>query len=96
MSLRLIFPFIWLIAMFSLASQGSRIGDIGITENEKRRTEEADIARQVALLDERDRKRELKSEFKKHHPSPRAHILDDGIQGDKSIMELMDGFRGFL
>ena len=92
MSIRLIFPFIWLIAMISLASQGSRIGDIGITENEKRRTEEADRTRQVALLNERDRKRELKS----HHPYPRAHSLDDGIQGDISIMELMEGFRGFL
>ena len=90
--LQLIFPFIWLIVMLCLASQGSRIGDIGITENEKRRIEEADIARQVTLLNERDRKRELKS----HHPYPRAQSLGDGIQGDKSIMELMDGFRGFL
>ena len=92
MSLRLIFPIVWLIAMISLASQGDRIGDIGITENEKRRIEEADIARQVELINERDRKRELKS----HHPYPRAHRLDDGIQRDKSIKELMDGFRGFL
>ena len=92
MSLRLIFPIVWLIAMISLASQGDRIGDIGITENEKRSIEEADIARQVTLLNERDKKRELKS----HHPYPRAHRLDDGIHGDKSIKELMDGFRGLL
>jgi hypothetical protein len=92
MSIRLIFPFIWLIAMISLASQGSRIGDIGITENEKRRTEEADIARRVTLLNERDKKRELES----HHPYPRAQSLDDGIQGDIPIMELMEGFRGLL
>ena len=92
MSLRLIFPIVFLITMLSLASQGDRIGDIGITENEKRRTEEADIARRVELINERDRKRELKS----HHPYPRAQSLGDGIQGDKSIMELMDGFRGFL
>ena len=92
MSLRLIFPIVFLITMLSLASQGDRIGDIGITENEKRRIEEADIARQVELINERDRKRELKS----HHPYPRAQRLGDGIQGDKSIMELMDGFRGFL
>ena len=78
--------------MISLASQGDRIGDIGITENEKRRIEEADIARRVTLINERDMKRELKSQ----NPSPRAHQLGDGIQGDKSIMELMDGFRGFL
>ena len=92
MSLRLIFPIVWLIAMISLASQGDRIGDIGITENEKRRIEEAHIARQVELINERDRNRKLKS----HHPYPRAHRLDDGIQRDKSIKELMDGFRGFL
>jgi hypothetical protein len=78
--------------MISLASQGSRIGDIGITENEKRRTEEADIARRVTLLNERDKKRELES----HHPYPRAQSLDDGIQGDIPIMELMEGFRGLL
>ena len=92
MSVRLIFPFIWLIAMISLASQGSRIGDIGITENEKRRIEEADIARQVTLLDKRNKKKE----FDKHHPSPRPHLLGDGIQEDTPIMELMDEFRGFL
>ena len=92
MSLRLIFPIVWLIAMISLASQGDRIGYIGITENEKRRIEEADIARQVQLINERDRNRKLKS----HHPYPRAHRLDDGIHGDKSIKELMDGFRGLL
>ena len=92
MSLRLIFPIVWLIAMLYLASQGSRIGDIGITENEKRRIEEAEIARQVELINERDRNRKLKS----HHSYPKAHRLDDGIQGEKSIKELMDGFRGFL
>ncbi len=92
MSIRLIFPFIWLITMFSLASQGSRIGDIGITENEKRKTEEADIARRVTLLNERDKKRELES----HHPYPRAQSLDDGLQGEISIMELMEEYRGFL
>ena len=92
MSIRLILSFIWLIVMISLASQGDRIGDIGITENEKRRIEEADIARQVQLINERDRNRKLKS----HHPYPRAHRLDDGIHGDKSIKELMDGFRGLL
>ena len=90
--LRLIFPFIWLIVMFSLASQGSRIGDIGITENEKRRIEEAEIARQVELINERDRNRKLKS----HHPYPKAHRLDDGIQGDIPIEDLMKGLKGFL
>ena len=90
--LRLIFPFIWLIVMLCLASQGSRIGDIGITENEKRMIEEAHIARQVALINERDRKRDLKN----HHPSPRAHSLGDGIQGDIPIEDLRMGLKGFL
>ena len=90
--LQLILPFIWLIVKFCLASQGSRIGDIGITENEKRRIEEADIARQVALLNERDRKRRMG----KLPSPPSARHLDDGIQGDRSIMELIEGFRGLL
>ena len=78
--------------MLYLASQGDRHENIGISQVEERRIEEADIARQVAHIKERDRKRE----FDKHHPSPRAHQLGDGIQGDTSIMELMDEFRGFL
>ena len=89
---------VFLVTMLYLVSyEGrSRYENMGISQVEERRIEEADIARQVAILDERDRKMELKREFKKHHPSPRAHQLGDGIQGDKSIMELMDGFRGFL
>ena len=90
--LQLIFPFIWLIVMLCLASQGSRIGDIGITENEKRRIEEADIARQVALLNERDRKRRMG----KLPSPPSARHLDDGIQGDIPIEDLMKGLKGFL
>jgi len=78
--------------MLYLASQGDRHENIGISQVEERRIEEADIARQVAVLNERNKKKE----FEKHHPSPRAQQLDDGIQGDTSIMELMDGFRGFL
>ena len=90
--LQLIFPFIWLIVMLCLASQGSRIGDIGITENEKRRIEEAHIARQVELLDERDRKRRMG----KLPSPPSARHLDDGIQGDIPIENLMKGLKGFL
>ena len=78
--------------MFCLASQGSRIGDIGITENEKRRIEEADIARQVTLLNERDRKRRMG----KLPSPPSARHLDDGIQGDIPIEDLMKGLKGFL
>ena len=83
---------VFLSTMLYLASQGSRVRNIDITENDKRSIEEADIARRVTLLNERDKKREGKS----HHPYPRAHSLDDGIQGDVSIMELMEGFRGLL
>jgi hypothetical protein len=83
---------VFLGTMLYLASQGDRHENIGISQVEERRIEEADIARQVAVLDERDRKRE----FDKHHPSPRAHQLGDGIHGDIPIGELMDGFRGFL
>ncbi len=90
--LQLIFPFIWLIVMLCLASQGSRIGDIGITENEKRRIEEAHIARQVALINERDRKRRMG----KLPSPPSARNLDDGIQGDIPIEDLMKGLKGFL
>ena len=90
--LQLIFPFIWLIVMLCLASQGSRIGDIGITENKKRRIEEAHIARQVELLDERDRKRRMG----KLPSPPSARHLDDGIQGDIPIEDLMKGLKGFL
>ena len=92
MSLRLIFPIVWLIAMLYLASQGDRHENTGITQIEKRRIEEAEIARQVALINERDRKRDLKN----HHPSPRAHSLGDGIQGDIPIEDLMKGLKGFL
>jgi len=83
---------VFLSTMLYLASQGSRVRNIDITENDKRSIEEADRTRQVALLNERDKKREEKS----HHPYPKAQRLDDGIQGDRSIMELMEGFRGLL
>ena len=87
---------VFLCTMFYLASQGDRFENIGITQIEKRRIEEADIARQVAVLDERKRKRELRSELEKHHPFPRAHSLGDGMQGDIPIGSLMEGLRGFL
>ena len=90
--LQLILPFVFLIVMFCLASQGSRIRDIGITENEKRKIEEADRTKRVALLDERDRKREMEN----LNPTPRAQRLDDGIQGDIPIEDLMKGLKGFL
>ena len=87
---------VFLCTMFYLASQGDRFENIGITQIEKRKIEEAEIARQVAVLDERKRKRELRSELEKHNPSPRAHSLGDGIQGDIPIGSLMEGLRGFL
>ena len=90
--LQLILPFVFLITMFYLVSQGSRYENMGITQIEKRSIEETDIARRVALLDERDRKKELL----KKSPHPRAHNLDDGIQGDIPIEDLMKGLKGFL
>ena len=90
--LQIIIPFVFLTTMFYLVSQGSRYENMGMTQIEKRRIEEADIARRVALLDERDRKKELL----KKSPHPRAHNLDDGIQGDIPIEDLMKGLKGFL
>ena len=87
---------VFLVTMLYLASQGDRHENLGITQIEKRRIEEAEIARQVALINERDRKRELKSELERHHPSPKAHSLGDGIQGDIPIEDLMKGLKGFL
>ncbi len=86
--LQLILPFVFLIVMLCLASQGSRF-DPSKSYDEQRKIFETNNGREVALIIER--KKRLKS-----HPSPSAHRLDDGIQGDKSIKELMDGFRGFL
>ncbi len=83
---------VFLVTMLYLASQGDRHENLGITQIEKRRIEEAEIARQVALINERDRKRDLKN----HHQSPRAHSLGDGIQGDIPIEDLMKGLKGFL
>ena len=83
---------VFLCTMLYLASQGDRHENLGITQIEKRNIEEAEIARQVALINERDRKRDLKN----HHPSPRAHSLGDGIQGDIPIEDLMKGLKGFL
>ena len=89
---------VFLCTMFYLVSDEgrSRYENTGISQVEERRIEEADIARQVAVLDERKRKRELRSELEKHHPSPRAHSLGDGIQGDIPIEDLMKGLKGFL
>jgi hypothetical protein len=89
---------VFIITMLYLVSyEGrSRYEDVGITQIEKREIEEAEIARQVAHINERDRKRELRSELEKHHPSPRAHSLGDGIQGDIPIEDLMKGLKGFL
>jgi len=72
--------------MLCLASQGSRF-EPSISYDEQRKIFETNNSIEVALINERN---------KKQPPSPRAHQLGDGIQGDKSIMELMDGFRGFL
>ena len=85
---------VFLCTMFYLVSyEGrSRYENMGISENEKRRIEEADIARQVTLLNERDRKRRMG----KLPSPPSARHLDDGIQGDIPIEDLMKGLKGFL
>lgn len=87
---------VFLGTMLYLASQGDRHENRGVSQAEERRIEEADRTRRVALLDEQDRKRELKRELKKHHPSPRAQHLGDGIQGDIPIEDLMKGLKGVL
>jgi len=72
---------------------------MGITQIEKRRISSANTRRLVALIDERDRKREME----KLNPTHRAQRLDDGLQrlddglqGDMPIEYLIKGFRGFL
>ena len=90
--LQIIIPFVFLTTMFYLVSQGNRYENMGMTQIEKRNIEESDIARRVSLLDERDRKKELLEK----NPHPRAHNLDDGIQGDVPVQSLMDGLRGLL
>jgi len=78
--------------MLYLASQGDRHENRGITQTEKRIIEETERTRRVAHIKERDRKKELE----RHNPSPRAHNLGNGSQGDIPIGSLMEGLRGFL
>ena len=83
---------VFLVTMLYLASQGDRYDYNGVSYDNQIKLEETERTRQVALLDSRDNKRR----HKKENPSPEAHRLDDGIQGDIPIGELMEGFRGFL
>ena len=83
---------VFLFTMLYLASQGDRHKNRGMTQTEKRNIEEAETARQVAHIKERDRKKELE----RYHPSPRAQNLGDGTHGDIPIGNLMEGLRGFL
>ena len=89
--LQLILPFVFLIVMLCLASEGSRF-EPSMAYDEQRKIFETNNAREVGLINERNRKRKSGS----RHPYPRAHRLDDGIQGDNSIKELKEGFRGLL
>ena len=59
---------------------------------ERRRIESANTRRLVALIDERDRKREMEN----LNPTHRAQRLDDGLQGDIPIEDLLKGLKGFL
>ena len=90
--LQIIIPFVFLTTMFYLVSQGSRYEDKGITYDERVKIFEADNARYVESLDKREREKELLEK----NPHPRAHNLDDGIQGDVPVQSLMDGLRGLL
>jgi hypothetical protein len=89
--LQLILPFVFLIVMLCLASQGSRF-EPSMAYDDQREIFETNNTMEVALINKRDSKRMLGGRY----PYPRAHRLDDGIQGDKSIKELMEGFRGIL
>ena len=85
---------VFLCTMFYLVSyEGrSRYENMGISQVEKRRIESANTRRLVALIDERDRKREIE----KLNPTHRAQRLDDGLQGDIPIEDLLKGLKGFL
>ena len=85
---------VFLCTMFYLVSyEGrSRYENMGISQVEKRRIESANTRRLVALIDERDRKREME----KLNPTHRAQRLDDGLQGDIPIQDLLKGLKGFL
>ena len=85
---------VFLCTMFYLVSyEGrSRYENMGISQVEKRRIESANTRRLVALIDERDRKREMEN----LNPTHRAQRLDDGLQGDIPIEDLLKGLKGFL
>ena len=85
---------VFLCTMFYLVSyEGrSRYENMGISQVEKRRIESANTRRLVALIDERDRKREME----KLNPTHRAQRLDDGLQDDIPIQDLLKGLKGFL
>jgi len=85
---------VFLCTMFYLVSyEGrSRYENMGISQVEKRRIESANTRRLVALIDERDRKREMEN----LNPTHRAQRLDDGLQDDIPIQDLLKGLKGFL
>ena len=85
---------VFLCTMFYFVSyEGrSRYENMGITQIEKRRISSANTRRLVALIEERDRKREME----KLNPTHRAQRLDDGLQGDIPIQDLLKGLKGFL
>ena len=85
---------VFLCTMFYFVSyEGrSRYENMGITQIEKRRISSANTRRLVALIDERDRKREMEN----LNPTHRAQRLDDGLQGDIPIEDLLKGLKGFL
>ena len=94
MGLQISVVVVFLCMMFYLVSyEGrSRYENMGISQVEKRRIESANTRRLVALIDERDRKREMEN----LNPTHRAQRLDDGLQGDIPIEDLLKGLKGFL
>ena len=94
MGLQISVVVVFLCMMFYFVSyEGrSRYENMGITQIEKRRISSANTRRLVALIDERDRKREIE----KLNPTHRAQRLDDGLQDDIPIQDLLKGLKGFL
>ena len=88
--MRIVFALTVLGTMLFLASQGERY-DFKLSYDERRKNFETSNAKEAELIRTR-----VKSKVKRVTPErPRARRLDNA-PGEKSIKELMDGFRGLL
>ena len=91
--LRLIISIVIPLVMLFLASQGERDAfENKLSYDEGRRIFEESNSRRAEQIRKRAKARS-KSVVPK---GPRGMPLDDGIQGGKSIKELMRGYQGFL